>query len=1059
MLCCTTSNPHCERDSPDRWRTIDSADREEYTALDHAGAFIDHVAIGIGEFRMPPSEIPEILPQQLLALDVVAEAVRDANIDLAASRLRTGVIVGMAIDYNATNYHHRWLLLEHAHRWTQQFGLQLSDEQLVAWVDHLRGQSGPALNAPRVVGALGNILASRIAREYGLGGPSFAISADAVSGLRAIDFAVGGLQRDELDVAFVAAVDLPGDLRNLLATSRLRRTLHGNAAAAPVGEGAAAFVLKRLPDALAAGDAVHAVIRGVGFANSGLSASAATSAQQRARMQACQSANVAADDGDTIETLSIDAITPNIGHAGAAAGMLAATAAVLRFASNDATESRTKQIGVSATGLDGNAAHLLLESPPLEAKQPTSTDVESQAETKQTIAVPTGGPAPQPQFPTGNVPHVQPPPAISVSADQVPALTLASVISETNAATTRAHEAYLRFSEDTLRQMGHGLALQAQMLGALPQTPGTDLAAANLTAPAPSETTIPPQPVAFPREKCMEFATGLIANVLGPQFAEVDAYRARVRLPDEPLMLVDRILTVDAEMNSLTGGTLVTEHDVHPGAWYLDGNKAPVCIAVEAGQADLFLCSYLGIDLRVKGERTYRLLDATVHFHRGLPEAGEIIRYDITIDRFLRQGETYLFFFRFEGTIAGQPMLSMTGGCAGFFTEKEIEDSGGIVLTAEETQPKLGKRCKDWRELVPMQRESYSEAQLDALRNGDLAACFGPAFAGLPLQDPLRIPDGRMRLVHRVVELDPAGGRYGLGVIRAEADIHPDDWFLTCHFVDDMVMPGTLMYECCAHTLRVLLLRMGWVGEQAGVCYEPCIDVPAKLKCRGPVTPETKVVTYEVQLKEIGYGPEPYVIADALMYADGDRIVQFTDMSMRITGLTREQIEDVWNRREPEASTRSRNQRRHQSATSRSPPARSRPSSIHSASSTSRSAIRRMRSARNTNHSITIAGWRVCPVRRSRFSHASPKRIRRNGESRRAAGSKRSTTYPPTRGISAPIASNPCHSPSCSKPRCKPAAGWPRTTVRPYAASRISASATSTARPRCSKKSSPTPAR
>ena len=69
-----------------------------------------------------------------------------------------------------------------------------------------------------------------------------------------------------------------------------------------------------------------------------------------------------------------------------------------------------------------------------------------------------------------------------------------------------------------------------------------------------------------------------------------------------------------------------------------------------------------------------------------------------------------------------------------------------------------------------------------------------------------------MRLIDRVVELDPAGGRYGLGKIAAEADVHPDDWYLTCHFVDDRVMPGTLMYEYCLHTLRVFLLRLGWVG-------------------------------------------------------------------------------------------------------------------------------------------------------------------------------------------------------------------------------------------------------
>ncbi len=94
-----------------------------------------------------------------------------------------------------------------------------------------------------------------------------------------------------------------------------------------------------------------------------------------------------------------------------------------------------------------------------------------------------------------------------------------------------------------------------------------------------------------------------------------------------------------------------------------------------------------------------------------------------------------------------------------------------------------------------------------------------------------------------------------------------------------MVMPGTLMYECCAHTLRVFLQRIGWVTEKSGVFYEPVRGIAATLKCRGPVTPETGKVTYEVEIKEIGYRPEPYVIADAYMYADGHRIVYFRDMS------------------------------------------------------------------------------------------------------------------------------------------------------------------------------------
>ncbi|MFO8084206.1 MAG: beta-ketoacyl synthase N-terminal-like domain-containing protein [Desulfobacterales bacterium] len=489
-------------------------------------------------------------------------------------------------------------------------------------------------------------------------------------------------------------------------------------------------------------------------------------------------------------------------------------------------------------------------------------------------------------------------------------------------ATAEAHRQFLDFSAESGRAYSEAFGLQNRLLESLIQS-GEPFANstmndpdAGLNAPLCQEhetnafpipeqrlksESITPIP-AYSRDMCMEFAIGSLARVLGPEFAEVDTYRARVRLPDEPLMLVDRILTVEGKKGSLTSGKVVTEHDVLENAWYLDGGRAPVCISVEAGQADLFLCSYLGIDLKVKGERTYRLLDAVVEFSRGLPQPGETIRYHIKIEKFVRQGNTYLFFFHFDGYIGEEHLITMTDGCAGFFTEAEIENSGGIVLKKEEARITPGKTPENYYPFAgfPTGVESYNEQQLDVLRKGDLAGCFGTRFEGLALSESLRLPGGKMKLIHRVLELDPEGGRYQLGFIKAQADISPDDWFLTCHFMDDMVMPGTLMYECCAHTLRVLLQRMGWVTDKSGACYEPVSGVKSRLKCRGPVTPKTRHVIYEVFLKEIGFSPEPYAVADALMYADGRCIVSFKDMSMKMSGVSKDDIERVWKQKTEE---------------------------------------------------------------------------------------------------------------------------------------------------------------
>ena len=563
----------------------------------------------------------------------------------------------------------------------------------------------------------------------------------------------------------------------------------------------------------------------------------------------------------------------------------------------------------------------------------------STAESRVRAAIPSGGsPDGTSQWPVPPSRMAEPqnvPASAGVAFDPFEA-ELLTAMTQAQATTLQAHEAYLAFSEGVFKTLSEAVQTQLDLVARAaggaslaqftrgPLTPalcpgggeGEELAqsvshgvtaarAGDLQSPTTGSDVVQSRrlqvastdavPRSLTREQCFEFAIGKIGNALGSTFAAVDSFPTRVRLPDAPLQLVDRITAIEGEPRSMTHGRVVTEHDVHAGAWYLDCGRIPTCIAVEAGQADLFLSGFLGIDFQTRGLAMYRLLDAKVCFHRSLPGPGETIRYDIRIERFFQQSGVWLFKFNFESTVNGQPLLTMTEGCAGFFTPQDLAAGKGVVRTALQLKPTPGKCPADWEDFVPMAVESYSAEQLDALREGDLVKCFGGQFAGLKLAKPVTLPGGRMRLVHRIERLEPSGGRFGLGLIRGEADIHPSDWFLTCHFVDDRVMPGTLMYECCLHTLRVHLLRLGWVAEErAGVALEPVPGVVGQLKCRGQVLETTKLVTYEIEIKEIGYGPEPYVIADALMYADGKAIVEIGNMSLRYTGVTREELRARW---------------------------------------------------------------------------------------------------------------------------------------------------------------------
>lgn len=478
-------------------------------------------------------------------------------------------------------------------------------------------------------------------------------------------------------------------------------------------------------------------------------------------------------------------------------------------------------------------------------------------------------------------------------------------------ATAQAHEEFLKlnnaFAQAQVALLTQQLSLaQGLTSEQLQQLQQNQTVTVNYQAPSPVQQNLANKPV--PSQKMpqpyngpvfldwkgsMEFAVGKIGKALGDFFAPIDNHPTRVRLPDIPLNFVDRIITVEGEKGSLGSGRVVTEHDVYPEAWYLDNDCMPTGLAVEAGQADLFLSGWLGIDFKTKGIAKYRLLDATISYHGPLPRPGDTLHYDIRVDHFIRQADTYLFFFEYDGSINGRHLITMRNGCAGFFTDKQLADGKGIVLTDDDTRPEPKPDLPGRENLPQMVKEAFDDNRLALLRKGDLEAAFGPLFANIDIY-PHTIPDGQMKMIDRITEIDPHGGRFGLGRIKAEIDIPKDPWFLTQHFCDDQVMPGTLMYESCMQSLRVFLLRMGWIAPAQTSAFEPVLGVKSQLRCRGQVIKGVKQALYDIQIKELGYNPEPYAIADALMFADGRRIVQVTNMSIRLTGTNREQLEAFW---------------------------------------------------------------------------------------------------------------------------------------------------------------------
>ncbi|MDD5629425.1 MAG: polyketide synthase, partial [Elusimicrobia bacterium] len=192
-----------------------------------------------------------------LALHAARGAWREARTE-GLDRSRVGVIIGNIV-----------LPTDSASALTRELLLPVLGERLL----------GRRLPAQRQTDPLNRLAAGLpagvVARSLGLGGGSCALDAACASSLYALKLACDELRAGRADAMITGGVSRPESLYTQMGFSQLR-ALSASGRPAPfdesadglvVGEGAGMFVLKRLDDALRAGDRVYGLIAGIGLSN------------------------------------------------------------------------------------------------------------------------------------------------------------------------------------------------------------------------------------------------------------------------------------------------------------------------------------------------------------------------------------------------------------------------------------------------------------------------------------------------------------------------------------------------------------------------------------------------------------------------------------------------------------------------------------------------------------------------------------------------------------------------------------------------------------------------
>ncbi|MDF5712727.1 MAG: PfaB family protein [Rhizonema sp. NSF051] len=262
-----------------RWYGMEEQDNllKEYGLVDGTpvGAYIQDFEIDTISSKIPPNELPQLNPQQVLLLKVAERALKDAGIKEGAN---VAVIVATETEFSVHQSQQRWNLA-----WQIKEGLiageiALTAEQVEQLETILKDGIHNPVESSEYVSYIANIMASRVSALWDFTAPAFTMTAGENSTFQALEVAQHLLTTGEADAVLVGAIDLAGGMENVLLRSRHAQINTGvntlsydqKANGWMIGEGAGAVVLKRHETAKKDNDRIYTVIDAISLSDNQL---------------------------------------------------------------------------------------------------------------------------------------------------------------------------------------------------------------------------------------------------------------------------------------------------------------------------------------------------------------------------------------------------------------------------------------------------------------------------------------------------------------------------------------------------------------------------------------------------------------------------------------------------------------------------------------------------------------------------------------------------------------------------------------------------------------------
>merc|ERR1711871_612380 len=267
-----------------------------------------------------------------------------------------------------------------------------------------------------------------------------------------------------------------------------------------------------------------------------------------------------------------------------------------------------------------------------------------------------------------------------------------------------------------------------------------------------------------------------------------------------------------------------------------------------------------------KDDILFRNLDATAELLKTVDLRGKTITNTSHVVSYAMLGDMGVHKFTFELSVEGEGVFYKGETSFGWFVPEVFEKQVGLDG---------GVKRDPWR-LVEGKNKTQGLVKYDMTNATDRRRLMSKASGEQLLRRSLQVE------FLDSIQVIPSSGKYGKGYLHGHKDVNKQDWFFSCHFWCDPVMPGSLGIESMYQMIKTFCIHSGIGNGMKKRRFEHDLG-KVSWKYRGQLTPRNDTMDAEVHIKSVSnVNGEIVVLADGALYVDNLRVYTATDLRLKV---------------------------------------------------------------------------------------------------------------------------------------------------------------------------------